>query len=576
MGRALPRGIRIILYRPPAWALLLLLNEAIADIDLQMFNDNPGMMGEKETSLTVAHTGSKTSAQHQAASPASQTQDFQPTQPKTNKSLSVTPQRPYRGTTTTTQDTEISNNQSNHNNGSLAVAIDQHAINRMPDIHMSRSDGTFNQSQSGTTISEARCMCWIFIGLLYFTLAWKYTIGGYRCSLLLFPLFLVHTMTSHSSVKRHPLIFVKYLFGNIMDNVKYILQMEWKPLILLLAYTVTKVVLYLFHPKLERSNGSPMSLILFTVYFIAIFILPSLVKAAWTATTCIIKFLRCRHRLHRMWSLINGRFFHPITGWKRCIMLTVIAVALSYIFDGDLTSILRYFGRGKSCLPLLIPRSLRDSLPYPLQHAWFKEWHHIFGNYKPSDFVKEMIYLGREMEVIHLLPVLIGVFVLSQVFLPRENWIVKKVLFGCISGVVLSGVTSGALKILLHRYRPNAYGNPYMWTGPSTTTVNHLAFSKLDLSFPCGHTSVSTSIATCLYYGVIYCLQMSMQCTPSLRFKIFLVMSVFSYPLLVLISRVSECYHWTSDAIFGVSQMHETQDKCNCDLQQLIKVLICT
>ena len=408
---------------------------------------------------------------------------------------------------------------------------------------MGRSDGIFSTPRH--KISEGKWMCWIFIGLVYFTLAWKFTIGGYRCSVLLFPLLLVHTYCY--SEERHPFRFVRCLLG----NVRYVLQMERKPLILLLAYAVTKGVLHLYYPKLERSNGSPMSLILFTVYFIAIFILPTLVKTAWTAAT---KVLRGRHKLCQMiWSLFRERFFRPISRWKRSVVFTVIAVTLSYVFDGDLTSILRYFGRGEPCWPHLIPRSLQDSLPYPLQHAWFKEWHHIFSNYKPSDFVKEMIYLGREMEVIHVLPVLIGIYVLAQAFLPRENWIIKRMLFGCISGVVLSGVTSGALKILLHRYRPNAYGNPYMWTGPSTTTVNHLSFSKLDLSFPCGHTAVSTSVATCLYYGVMYCLQFSKQCAPSLRFRVFLVINVFSYPILVFISRVSECYHWTSDAIFGVS-----------------------
>ena len=448
-------------------------------------------------------------------------------------------------------DVEINNN-INHNNGSVAIPVDQYAVSRVSQIHTNRSDATFNLISTNlnrhTVMSEGKWMCWIFIGLLYFILAWKYTTGGYLCSALLFPLLLVHTY--YSSGKCHPFQIFKYLFSNIMDNIRYILQMERKPLVLLLAYTGTKVALHLFYPKLERSNGTPMSLILFTIYFIAIYIFPTL---AVTVATYIIKFLRCRHKPHQILALVSDRFICSISGWKKSMIFIMIAVAFSYIFDGDLTSILRYFGRGKSCWPLLIPQSLRDSLPYPLQHAWFKQWHHVFSNYEPSDFVREMIYLCREMEVIHILPVLIGMYVLSQIFLPRENWTIKKVLFGCISGVILSGVTSGALKLLLHRYRPNAYGNPYIWTGPSTATINHLAFSKLDLSFPCGHTSVSTSVATCLYYGVMYCLQMSTECRPSLRFKVFLVVSIFSYPILVLISRVSECYHWTSDAIFGVS-----------------------
>ena len=465
-------------------------------------------------------------------------QDFQPTEPAGWRTTAVAQLQ-------TDDHAEISN--SNHNNGSIAIPIDlrsqPHKI-----IHTSHCNGILNQPGRSTMSSERKLMSWILIGLLSFTLAWKFTIGGYRCSMLLFPLFLVYV---YFSEKHHPLQFLKYLFGNIKDNIKYVLLMEQKQVILLLAYAGTKLGLLLFRPKLERSNGSPMSLILFTVYFIMIFILPTIMQRA---ATCIVKSSKPRCKLNRVQSLVfNSNLCQAVSKWRKSIVFTVIAVFLSYVFDGDLTCILRYFGHGRSCWPLLVPPSLQDSLPYPLQHAWFKGWHQIFSSYIPFSFIREMIFLGREMEVIHMLPVLIGTYVLSQLLLPRENWIIKRVLFGCISGVVLSGVTSGALKMLLHRYRPNAYGNPYMWTGPSTATVNHLSFSKLDLSFPCGHTTVSTSIATCLYYGVMYSLQLSQSRTSSMRFKIFLVLCVFLYPVIVLISRVSECNHWTSDAIFGVS-----------------------
>ena len=449
------------------------------------------------------------------------------------------------------QDAESSN--SNHNNdGSTAISLPVNLWSQ-PEKHTSRSiNGIQDQTGRSTMSSEGKLMSWILMGLLSFTLAWKYTTGGYRCSMLLFPLLLAYVYFSENP-RPYPLQFVKYLFSNIKGNIKYVLQMERKQLVLLLAYAGTKLGLLIFHPKLERSNGTPMSLILFTVYFIMLFIIPSLVITIRKAATYTMKFSKPKCKLNRV--VFNSTLCQAISKWRKSIMVTVIAIFLSYLFDGDLTCILRYFGHGRSCWPLLIPSSLRDSLPYPLQHAWFKGWHQVFSSYNPSSFVKEMIFLGREMEVIHLLPVLIGTYILSQLLLPRENWIIKKVLFGCISGVVLSGVTSGALKLLLHRYRPNAYGDPYMWTGPSTATVNHLAFSKLDLSFPCGHTTVSTSIATCLYYGIMYSLQLPLNCTctSSMRFKIYLVVCLFLYPVIVFISRVSECNHWTSDAIFGVS-----------------------
>jgi membrane-associated phospholipid phosphatase len=161
-----------------------------------------------------------------------------------------------------------------------------------------------------------------------------------------------------------------------------------------------------------------------------------------------------------------------------------------------------------------------------------------------------LIVIGRELgEVCRLLPMLIGTYTLSQVFLPPKNTLIKTALFASIAGVVLGGVTSGFFKILFHRYRPNAYGNPYMWTGPGVTTVNHLEFSKLDLSFPAGHTTVTSAVSTCWYAFIVSSQQL---CTSPFT-NIFLFLSLYIHPFLVLLSRVSECYHWTSDATFGVS-----------------------
>ena len=405
--------------------------------------------------------------------------------------------------------------------------------------------GHITEVKTQRRISERVRVCgWTLIALTVFAVAWKLTSGGYKCSVLLFSSLSVY---AYSRRPLQPGGIAKHLFYNVKNNIISIVEKERRPLTLMLAYVITKFGIHLFRPKLEKSNGSPLSLILFTVYFIVIFILPPLVQATWKGIAYVAN---CRLSLGKQLRIACDNFFHMILRWRISISITVVTVVLSYVFDGDLTCMLRYFGHEKSCWPLLIPQSLQDSLPYPLQHAWFKEWHKIFSNYKPPTFVKEIILFGREMEVIHVLPMLIGTYVLTQVLLPRENWIIKKVLFGCISGVVLSGATSGFLKMLLHRYRPNAYGNPFMWTGPGKATVNHMSFSKLDLSFPCGHTTVSTSISACIYIGVIHSLQ---PYSTSLKMKLFLVMCIYFCPLVVLFSRVSECNHWTSDGIFGVS-----------------------
>ncbi len=392
----------------------------------------------------------------------------------------------------------------------------------------------------------------VLFGLLYFTSVWKYTLGGYLCALLLFPLVL--TCSYFSGDDRTLLKFVKNSLSSVKENLIFMFQMQKKRVFLFVAYAGTKVMLVSFYPKLESSNGSPVSLILFTIYFITIFSISSVMRAMWSAVTHIIQSKTSTCRVNRAYKLIsNSTVYEVILKWRKAVLLTFIAVVLSYVLDGDLTCILRYAGHGDSCWPLLIPPSMQHSLPYPLQYAWFQEWHKMFSTYRPPGFIRELAFLGREMEVSHILPVLIGTYLLSEILLLKHSRIIKQVLFGCIAGVVLSGVISGALKILFHRYRPNAYGNPYMWTGPSMTTVNYLSFSKLDLSFPCGHTTVSASIATCIYTGLLYSAHISQGQQPSVKFKVFLALCLFFYPTIVLFSRVSECIHWTSDAIFGVS-----------------------
>ena len=135
---------------------------------------------------------------------------------------------------------------------------------------------------------------------------------------------------------------------------------------------------------------------------------------------------------------------------------------------------------------------MRDTLPYPLQHAWIKTWQNVFSGYKTMSTVTTVMLLGREMGEVHrLLPVLIGIYVFAQLVVPHRHSCIKVSSFACITVVVLGGAASTSLKILLHRYRPNAYGDPYMWKEPGTAVVNHFSFSKLDLSFPCGHTTVT-------------------------------------------------------------------------------------
>lgn len=388
--------------------------------------------------------------------------------------------------------------------------------------------------------SEVQTFLWSAAGFASFTVSWKYTHGGYTCCL---PLLVFLVLYCYRSQLMN-INIGKTVVSEVKSNMFRLVHHEKRGTALIVVYWLVKVSLSIWYPKGEGSNGSPFSLIFFTILFIALYIAPSVISACVNAYN---------PRLRKSYRYLSLRMRRDIfcNGWNRSVVVIICLVVLTYIRDGDITSILCYVGRGRPCWPLLIPSSMQDTLPYPLQHAWIKTWHNVFSGHQPSNAVIAVIALGREMgEVCRLLPVLIGIYVFAQLCLPHKHHHIKVTLFACIAGVVLGGVASGSFKILLHRYRPNAYGNPYMWKGPGTTVVNHLAFSKLDLSFPAGHTTVTCAVATCLYQAVL--LNCS-YCKLSNCLKMWLILCMYFYPFVVLVSRVSECYHWTSDATFGVS-----------------------
>jgi len=379
---------------------------------------------------------------------------------------------------------------------------------------------------------------WTATGFVVFTIVWGCTDGGYHSS---FPLFLFLFIYCYGTS-----IFKKTFCGVVMSNAKlnlnYLLKEDRQVVFLVISYLSLKVLLLVTLPDMENSNGSPLSLVLFTVLFIATYLLPT-IRAI--GKMCFIK-KSCRFSVSFA-SNVSG-FFIGLKQWKSSMAFTFLLFIITLVFDADISSILRYISKGIECWPVLIPLNEMDKLPYPLQHAWVKTWNVHFKNYRPSWLVEYCLHYGRELgEVSRLLPMLIGTYVLAQLILPQDCKLVKKTLFASIAGVVMGGVVSASFKILIHRYRPNAYGNPYMWTGPGAKVVNHWQFSKLDLSFPAGHTTVTSAVATCLFSTTMD----NCKCRKSLT--IWLILCFYFYPIVVLLSRVTDCYHWPSDASFGVS-----------------------
>ena len=384
---------------------------------------------------------------------------------------------------------------------------------------------------------------WIMTTVAVMVISWSYTGGGYRCSIPLALVMLAYTATNRSQSGISTMTLSKFCKGKVNN----LIQVEKRSIILLTSYWIFVGVVSFWFPYLEGSNGSPHSLIFFTVVFIALYIAPTFFWLLLLPLSILWKWNR--GMLHGKKSKSDVlEVFNIIWAQRFIICLISATILVMFVFDADITCVIRYTMKGRPCWPLLIPRPLHSHLPYPLQHAWVKSWHKLFLGYSPGAIQLFIQNLGRELgEVRTLLPSLIGVYVVSLLIVPSRFTLLRLTLFSCVAGVVLGGVLSGSLKIVLHRYRPNAYGDPYKWAGPGTTVVNYLAFSKLDLSFPAGHTSVTSAVATCLYVGLM---KSKKDC--SIAWNVCVILLLYMFPVDVLVSRVGDCYHWNSDATFGV------------------------
>ena len=389
-------------------------------------------------------------------------------------------------------------------------------------------------------------MLWITVCIVVFTISWTWTGGGYLCSIPLAALMLAYVMIS-----------CKYQEGDVTtsssvllsrEKVSDLLKEDKRSMALLVSYWSFNIIVSYWFPYMKLSNGSPYSLIFFSVAFITLFILPTAMWLLFLPVSSFLEWKTGQLEGNKSKSVIM-RTLRIVWQQRLTIFFISMMVLLMFVFDADLTCVIRYTMKGQPCWPVLIPASSRPQLPYPLQHAWIKSWHKLFHGYSPGMVAEFIQNLGRGLgEVPSLLPTLIGVYLVTLFIVPSKQKILRLTIFACVAGIVLGGVLSGTLKILIHRYRPNAYGDPYQWTGPSTTVVNHLAFSKLDLSFPAGHTSVTSAVATCLYLGLLE----SHDRAP-LTWRVCVVILLYMFPVAVLVSRVGDCYHWNSDATFGVS-----------------------
>ena len=381
------------------------------------------------------------------------------------------------------------------------------------------------------------------VSVVVFLISWTYTDGGYLCSLPLVALMLAYATICCECQEG----VIATAVSLTKEKVSDLLKDDKRSMMLLVSYWGFDIIVSYWFPYMEQSNGSPYSLIFFSVSFVSLFILPTALLLLLLPVSSFLKWENGEIEGNKSKAVIL-KTLRIVWQQRLTIFCISTMVLLMFVFDADLTCMIRYSMKGKPCWPVLIPASSRSRIPYPLQHAWMKSWHKFFHGYSPGIVANFIQDLGQGLgEVPSLLPTLIGVYVVSLLMVPSKNRTLRLTIFACVAGIVLGGVLSGSLKILIHRYRPNAYGNPYKWTGPGTTVVNHLAFSKLDLSFPAGHTSVTSAVATCLYLGLL-----ESHNKASLIWRVYVMILLYMFPMAVLVSRVGDCYHWNSDATFGV------------------------
>ena len=160
-------------------------------------------------------------------------------------------------------------------------------------------------------------------------------------------------------------------------------------------------------------------------------------------------------------------------------------------------------------------------------------------------------FCGSVGEVPRFLPMVIVMLIAAQILTLPTQRIVRTMSFHAIKGLVFGGAVSATVKFLSHRYRPIAYVDPLKWTGPALTYVDHSAFSKLDMSFPCGHSTVTSAAAFCIAYHGQRLIRTSFP-NAGIFPEVLVWASTMFYPTLVVVARAMQCVHWPSDAVAGL------------------------
>lgn len=388
-------------------------------------------------------------------------------------------------------------------------------------------------------------LLWTLTSNVVFTVTLYITGGGFICSL---PLFLCLLAVLYYSNGNYNIIRAEVreeankregvIRSSVVNSFYWIWATDKRLVLLLLVFGTYRLLMNIKNPSLEARKGGAYSLILFTALICLLYVLPDKIMLLWSYITQ----LRCHgcSSLQYIWTLL-------VTSETVIIMTLFLSVCLVYLIDAEIINIVQHLLGMSSCNPALETQPLYSDL-LPVSQRISDRWNASNSIPFVVIAIREVLmtdgeYLGS-MNI--FLPILIGLYLICRVFLSDRYSVIVMTLFYVVQVTCVAGMTSALLKHTGHRFRPSAFSSPYVWLGPDHELSLGHGYSGLDCSFPSGHATVTTAVASVIFLTLIS------QVTVNVFSMIALFVTIYWFSFLVMINRVSNCEHWPSDVLSGV------------------------
>ncbi|XP_065902054.1 uncharacterized protein [Dysidea avara] len=358
--------------------------------------------------------------------------------------------------------------------------------------------------------------------------------GGFICSVPLFVCLLCLLYWS-DNIKAGGEGVIR---STILTNFRWIWSSDKRLVILVLVFGTYRVLMTIHNPSLETRKGGAYSLILFTALICLLYVLPEKILLLVN----YVRQLSCHDNV--LWCVMYAASYTLLS------TMVAFVVYMTYLFDAQLTGSLQRTLAMASCDPVLESIPPYSSLLAPDERSTDR-WNASTTVSPVFVIIRDALMMDGEYlgSMNTFLPILIGLYLLSRIFLPDRHSLVVMTLFYTVQASCVGGLTSALVKHTGHRFRPSAFSNPYVWNGLGHTSFPH-GLSGLDCSFPSGHATVTTAVTSVIFLAVVRRISLSILST------LVLFVTVFWSSFLVMINRVSNCEHWPSDVLFAMFLGH--------------------